>query len=77
MNKKIDPRTVVLLENESTMDLFCNPYLVEDIKKVKRLLRIQSNGEESFVNQKAKIPGYYERVWFSRRDITNIKGLKN
>ena len=77
MNKKIDPRTVVLLENESTMDLFCNPYLVEDIKKVKRLLRIQSNGKESFVNQKVKIPGYYERVWFSRRDITNIKGLKN
>ena len=28
----LDLRKVVLLENESTMDLFCNPDLVEDIK---------------------------------------------
>ena len=29
------------------------------------------------VNQKAKISGYYEKVWFSRRYITNIITLKN
>ena len=36
--------TVVLLYNNSTMDLFFNKYLVEDIKKVNIPLRIQSNG---------------------------------
>ena len=71
------PRKVVLLDNESNMDLLCNPDLVEDIKKVKVNLRIQSKGGEMSVNQKAKIPGYNNNVWFSRRDITKIIALKN
>ena len=28
------------------------------------------------VNQKAKIPGYYKEMWFSRRAITNIIAIK-
>ena len=40
IHKNLDLRTVVLLDNESTMDLFYNTDLVEDIKKVKRPLRI-------------------------------------
>ena len=46
--------TVVLIYNESTMDLFCNPDLVEDIKKFNRPLRIQSNSGEISVNRKIK-----------------------
>ena len=33
IHKKIYLRTVVLLDNDSTIDLFCNPELVEDIKR--------------------------------------------
>ena len=77
MHKKLELRTVVLLDNKSTMDLFCDPDLVEDIKKVKGPLRIQSNGGEIHANQKAKISGYKKRVWFRRRAITNITVLKN
>ena len=35
MHKNIDLSIVVLLDNESTMDLFCDPDLVEDIYKSK------------------------------------------
>ena len=76
IQNKLDLRTVVLLYNESNMDLFYNPDLVEDIKKINRPLRIQSNGGEMTVNNKAKIPRYNKRVWFSIRAITNIKALK-
>ena len=34
MRKKIDSKTVVLLDNEYTMDLIGNPDLFGDIKKV-------------------------------------------
>ena len=68
---------MALLDNDYTIDLLCNLYLVEDIKKVKVTLMIQSNDEEFSVNNKTKISGYNKRVWFSRRDITNIIGLKN
>ena len=40
-------------------------------------MRIQSNGGEISINYKAKIPGYNNRLWFSRRNITNIIALKN
>ena len=76
IQKNLDLRTVVLLDNDSTMNLFCNPDLVEDIKKVKRPFSIQSNGGKFSVNQKAKIPGYNKRVWLSRRSVTNIIMLK-
>ena len=59
------------------MDLFCNPDLVEDIKKVKGPLRIHSNGGEMSVNHKSKIPGNDKRVWFSIRTLANIIDLKN
>ena len=32
IHKKLDLRKVFLLDNKSTMDLFFNTYLVEDIK---------------------------------------------
>ena len=28
------------------------------------------------VNKKSKIPGYYKKVWLSRRAITNIIAIK-
>ena len=68
---------MVFLDNESTMDLFFNPDLVEDIKKVKRPLRIQSNSREIYVNHKSKIHRYNNMVWFSRIAITNTILLKN
>ena len=67
---------MVLLDNKSTMDLLCNPNLVEDIKRVKLPLRIQSNNREMSVNHKAKIPEYNKRVWFNMRAITDIIALK-
>ena len=57
MHKNIYLRKVVLLENKYNMDLFYNPDLVGDIKKVKGTLRIQINGREMYANQKANIPG--------------------
>ena len=77
IHKKLYIRTVVLLDNKSTMDLFCNPDLVEYIQKVKEPLRIQYNGRDVSVNQKYNVPGYNNKVWFSRIYITKIVELKN
>ena len=77
MHNKVDQRTVVLLYSEYTMDLFCNPDLVEYIQKVKEPLRIQYNGRDVSVNQKYNVPGYNNKVWFSRIYITKIVELKN
>ena len=77
MYKKLDTRTVALLDNNSTMDLLYKPYLVEDIQKVNKPLTIQSNVRYIYVNKKAHILGYNKKVWFNRRDITIIIELTN
>ena len=76
MPKKLYLSTVVLLDNNYTMDLFCNPDLVEFNRKSKKPLMIQSNGGDISVNQKAHKSGYNKKLWFRRIVITNIIALK-
>ena len=77
MYKNIDLSKLVLIDNESTMDIFCNLYLVEDMQKVNKPLMVQINGEEIYANHIAQIPGYNKTLWFTRRNINNIIALKN
>jgi hypothetical protein len=74
---KIDLREVILLDSQSTMDLFCNAALVSKTCKSTTSMRLKSNGGTMLVNRKATIPGYNKDVWFSTRAITNIIALSN
>ena len=71
MHNKIDLSTVVLHDDESTMDLFCNPYLVEYIKSKgtfedkeqwRRNFR-QSESKYTWIQQEGVIrhKGYHQR----------------
>lgn len=74
---KLDLKEVMLLDNQSTMDLTCNPSLVERTFKSSNHMRLKSNGGKMKVTRKAMIPGYHADVWFSTRAITNILALHN
>jgi hypothetical protein len=70
-------KEIILLDSQSTMDLFCNPNLVEEITKTNKKMKLQSNGGTMTVDQKAKMAGYIHDVWFSTNAITNILALRN
>jgi hypothetical protein len=70
-------RNIILLDSQSTMDLFCNPLLVHSIKKSKKSMKLQSNGGTMTVNHKASITSYEHEVWFDKNAITNIIALSN
>ena len=74
---KLDLREVILLDSQSTLDLFCNESLVGEPFKSSSRMRLQSNGGNMLVSRKAKMPGYHAKVWFSKRAITNIIALQN
>jgi hypothetical protein len=74
---KLDLREVILLDNQSTMDLFCDQTLVGEIYKDGSTVHLTSNGGTMVATDKAKLPGYRKPVWFSKGAITNIIALKN
>jgi hypothetical protein len=74
---ELDLQNVILLDSQSTMDLFCNPKLVQDITKAKHKMTVQSNGGKLSVSHQAKVDGYDKKVWFSEKAITNIVALSN
>jgi hypothetical protein len=77
LSVKIDLREIILLDSQSTTDLFCNSALVSKTCKSTTIMRLKSNGGTMVVTQKATMPGYNKDVWFSTRAITNIIALSN
>jgi hypothetical protein len=69
---KIDLREVIILDSQSTMDLFCNKAFSRKTCKSTTSMRLKINGGTMVVTQKATIPVYNKYVWFSTRSITNI-----
>jgi hypothetical protein len=74
---KLDLKEVILLESQSTMDIFCNTALVNKAIKSRSNMRLKSNGGTMVVIRKATMEGYNKNVWFSTQAITNIIALRN
>ena len=70
-------RQVILLDTQSTVNLFCNQNLATDIKESTTTMTVQSTDEKLVVRHKATIPGYKHRVWFSDKGIADILSVKN
>jgi hypothetical protein len=74
---KIDIREIIILDSQSTMDLFCNAALVSNTSKSNSSKRLKSNGGTMVISLRATIPGYNKTVWSSTRAITNNIALRN
>jgi hypothetical protein len=74
---KLDLKKVILLDSQSTMDLICDPALVESTFKSSHSMRLKSNGGTMEVKKQAIMPGYHAHVWNNKKAITNILSLSN
>jgi hypothetical protein len=77
LSVKINLGEIILLDSQSTMDLFCNAALVNKTCKSTTSMRLKSNDGTMVVTRKATMPGYNKDIWLSTRPITNIIALSN
>jgi hypothetical protein len=66
---KLDLKKVILLDSQSTMDLICDPALVESTFKSSHSMRLKSNGGTMEVKKQAIMPGYHAHVWYNKRQL--------
>ena len=65
----------IILDIGSTVNLFSNPSIVENIKEVDESIQPATNAGVKINNQEAEVPQQGE-VWYDEEAITNIFLLK-
>jgi len=70
------PKYWVLLDSQSTTDVFSNPAMLKDIHQVPGSLTLSSMTGKDKTNWRATVPGYKE-VWYTPNGIANILSLAN
>ena len=70
------PDSWILLDSQSTVDVFKNKKLLKNIHDAKMALSLHCNAGIAMVNKNRDLPGY-GTLWFYEDGIANILSLNN
>ena len=62
----------LLLDNQSSVHIMCNPEFVTNIRSSERPMALKSNGGKLPINEVADFEGFETEMWYLRNAMTNI-----
>ena len=65
-------RQQLLLDNQSSVHIMCNPAFVTNIREAGHTMTLKSNEGTLTINKIADFEGFDKEVWFSTKAMTNI-----
>lgn len=66
---------MILLDNQSTVNIFYNQKLLRDVREMNRYMRLRCNAGWMVTNMIGCFPGYPGEVWYNPNGITNIPSM--
>jgi hypothetical protein len=69
------PRTWILLDNQSTVNIFHNKDLLKDVHTTGHCMRVWCNAGWTVMNMIGRLPGFPGEVWYNPNGIANILSL--
>ena len=69
LTDQLDLKNVILLYNQSTLDLICDKKLTSKIKKSDKNISAQENGGTLTIKYKSSMPGYNYDTWYKNYEI--------
>ena len=77
LTDQLDLKNVILLDNQSKLDLICNKKLTSKIKKSDKKINVHGNGGTLTIKYKSRMPGYNYDTWYRNDVIANTISLNN
>ena len=74
-SQKPIPKSWILLDSQSTIDIFCSPSQIENIRKIGEKMKIHCNVGTHVTDLIGDLPGY-GTVWFDPQAIANVLSLQ-
>jgi hypothetical protein len=66
------PKSWILLDNQSTVNIFSNKSLLENVGATDRVMNIRCNAGVTRTNMIGDLPGFDGKVWYNPNGIANI-----